>query len=124
MRDELGKEYEEWFNYAKKDLEVAKYTIKGGYIETGAFFLQQSAEKALKAVLIKEQKRLAKVHDLVILSKEVNAPENIKDYCNELNPAYMFSRYPDAEGKLDITNNINNIIKFTEEILEWARKRL
>lgn len=120
----MKKEYEEWIGYAEKDLEVAKHSISGGYIEGGAFFLQQAAEKALKAVLIKEQKKLIKTHDLVELAKLVNAPKEIENFCNELYPAYMFTRYPDVQSKLDIINNIENTIKLAEKILEWTRKRL
>ncbi|MEN7981909.1 MAG: HEPN domain-containing protein [Nanoarchaeota archaeon] len=118
------KEYKEWIEYAEKDLEGAKHSISGGYLEIGAFLLQQSAEKALKAVLIKEQKKLVKTHNLLNLSKDINAPENIQNFCNELNPAYMFSRYPDTEGKLNLKEDINNLIKHAEEILEWVKKKL
>jgi HEPN domain-containing protein len=120
----IKKEYQEWLEFAKKDLESAKYNIDGDYLEVGSFLLQQSAEKALKAVLIKEQKILIKIHDLLNLAKLVKAPEEIKNFCNELNPAYMFSRYPDIGEKLDLKNNINNLIKCAEKILAWVEKRL
>lgn len=118
------KEYKEWLEQAKKDLAGAEYNIKGNYPEIGAFLLQQSAEKALKAVLIKEQKKLVKTHDLVNISKLIEVPEEIKNCCNELNPAYMFSRYPDVEGKMNLKDEIKNLIKCAESILEWAEKRL
>ncbi len=118
------KEYEEWLEYAEKDLEGAKHSISGGYLEIGAFLLQQSAEKALKAVLIKEQKKLVKTHDLVKLSELIGTPKEIQNFCNELNPAYMFNRYPDADGKLNLKNDIKNLIKWVEEILKWVKKKL
>ena len=40
----------EWIDKAKRDLEVARYNFKGNLLEVAAFYSQQAAEKALKAV--------------------------------------------------------------------------
>src|SRR3990167_5754487 len=86
-------EYKEWFSQALRDFDTAKYNIEGARFESGAFFLQQSAEKALKSVYIKKFKTLLKTHDLVLLAKKLHAPEKIIGYCRDLNPAYSYTRY-------------------------------
>jgi len=73
---------------SEKDLNTAKFNINSGEIEASAFFLQQSAEKALKALLIKRTKKLIRTHDLVILSKKLNAPEKIIKHCEKLTTLY------------------------------------
>src|SRR3989344_9350293 len=85
-----------WLKQAEKDLDTAKYNIDGERTDAGLFFLQQSAEKALKAVYIKKFKDLLKTHDLVLLSKKVNAPKNISDKCKKLTLVYQYTRYPDV----------------------------
>ena len=116
--------YKEWFLQAEKDLDTAKYNIKGFKTEAGVFFLQQSAEKALKALYIKKFDSLFKTHDLILLAKRLNAPKKITDYCNELNPAYSYTRYPDVPNLENLKLMSSNLIKFAEEILEWVKKSL
>lgn len=59
-----------------------------------AFYSQQSAEKILKAICIKQFNELIKVHDLVFLAKKVDAPQNIVENCKILSKVYIQSRYP------------------------------
>jgi len=39
-----------WFSKAERDLDSARYNMKGGKHEVAAFLSQQAAEKALKAL--------------------------------------------------------------------------
>ena len=113
-----------WFKKSKQDFDTAKYNLKGKKTDAGLFFLQQSAEKALKAVYIEKFKSLIKVHDLVLLAKKVEAPEKIIGFCREITPAYQYTRYPDAEINLEIEQKANKFVDYVEEILEWAKKRI
>lgn len=115
---------EKWLEQAIKDLDTAKYNLKGGKKEAGVFFLQQSAEKALKAVYIKKFKKLYKIHDLVLLSKRINAPKEILEYCKYLNPAYQYTRYPDVSPVDNLEELSNKFVNYAEEILKWARKNI
>ena len=117
-------EIKKWLEQAEKDFETAKYNLEGDKIEAGMFFLQQSVEKALKAVHIKKNKKLIKIHDLVLLAKKINASKKIIDYCKELNPAYLYTRYPDIPKIDNLENKISEFIKYTKEILEWTKKNI
>jgi len=117
-------EYKEWIAYAEKDLKTAEYNLKGDEIGAGAFFLQQSAEKALKAILIKKTKKLMKTHDLVVLARKINAPERIIENCKKLTNVYLETRYPDKNSEEDIKEEIKNLENSAKEILKWTKKIL
>ena len=117
-------EYKEWILQSEKELDVAKYNLNGGKMESGIFFLQQSAEKALKSLYIKKFKSLLRTHDLVILASKLNAPKQIIEYCKELTPAYSYTRYPDIPKVEDLELKISDLIKFAEEILRWVKKNI
>jgi len=44
--------YKDWLDQAKKDLEATNSSLKSGHFEWCCFQAQQSAEKALKALLL------------------------------------------------------------------------
>ncbi len=117
------KEYEIWIKKSEQDLDTAKYNLSGEKIDAGLFFLQQSAEKALKAIYIKKFKELLKIHDLVIISRKLNAPPEIINFCKKLTPLYQFTRYPDV-SETNKVENINEFIFYSEEVLKWAKKKL
>ncbi len=118
-------DYEIWIKKAGQDIKTAKYNIKGKEIEAGAFFLQQSAEKALKAVYIKRFKKLIKTHDLVRLAKEIGAPDKIVNGCKKLTLIYQYTRYPDVSPDTGFSKEeINDFIKSTEELLKWTKGSL
>ena len=117
-------EVESWFAKAITDFETAKYNIKGGKYDAGIFFLQQSAEKALKALYIKKYKKLVKTHDLLLLSKKTDAPKEIMTYCKELNPAYQFTRYPDVIDMENLDELSDKFISNVKEILKWSKKKI
>ncbi len=46
--------YQDWMRQAQRDLEHAKRSLKGGDYEWACFAAQQSAEKGVKALFLKE----------------------------------------------------------------------
>lgn len=117
-------EFDIWFKKAEQELDTAKYNIKGDKLPAGFFFLQQSAEKALKALYIKKFGKLVKTHDLVLLAKDLKAPKNIEEFCMLLTPAYNYTRYPDIIVAVNLKSKAETFIKSTEEILEWIKKNI
>jgi len=117
-------EFNIWFKKAEEDLDTAKYNIKGDKLSPGFFFLQQSAEKALKAFYIKKFGKLIKTHDLVLLAKDLKVPKNIEEFCMLLTPAYNYTRYPDIIAIVDFKSKAESFIKSTEEILQWVKKNI
>ena len=92
----MGNEHAEWIAKAERDFDTAKYNIEGKKFEGGLFFLQQSAEKALKALYIKKFRKLFKTHNLVVLARALKADKRILTICEQLSPAYQYTRYPDV----------------------------
>jgi len=117
-------EVKKWFSKANEDFDTAKYNLKGRRFNAALFFLQQSAEKALKAFYIKKFKDSIKTHDLIILAKKLDAPDEIIKYCKELNPAYIYTRYPDVIPLENPSAKANYFIKHTNRILKWVKENL
>jgi HEPN domain-containing protein len=111
-----------WFEYANRDFSTANYLIEGNRIDEGLFFLQQSIEKALKALLIKNKKELVKTHDLIFLGKSICLPKELLNYCKEISLFYNSNRYPDIENMKTDADELDNYINNTREILEWVEK--
>lgn len=117
-------EYKEWLKKAEQDFDTAKYNINGGKLEAGLFFLQQTAEKSLKALYIKKFNELLKTHDLFILSKKLNIPQRLQEFCKKLSPAYQYTRYPDVSEKTNLEERAKEFLNYAEEILQWTKKNL
>ena len=60
----MKEEVKRWLDKAKEDLEKAEVLLKSEHYDGAAFFSQQSAEKALKAIIIKRTNNFPKIHDL------------------------------------------------------------
>lgn len=120
--NEDGEEFERWFELAEYDLNAAKYNFDGGMFPVAIFLCQQSAEKGLKALMIRMGKDLIKTHDLVRLGREVEAPEEFFNNFIELFNSYTGSRYIPLEDFKK--SEVDNFIKFVEEVLLWIRKKI
>ncbi|MEK6874727.1 MAG: HEPN domain-containing protein [Nanoarchaeota archaeon] len=116
-------ESKEWLFQAKQDYNTAEYLIQGNKLQACAFYSQQRAEKALKAVQIELLKRFDRTHDLVLLSSSVNAPQHIIEACSQLSPQYVATRYPDTK-KVHTLPDVNKLLQHSREVLEWASKTL
>lgn len=120
----MKEEVKNWIEQSKKDLDTAKYNFNGKKYEFAAFLCQQSVEKALKALSIKKTGEFKKIHDLILLGKGINLPENLLNYCKEITPAYTYSRYPDVVPIKDLKNTAKKLIEYSGEILKWVRSQL
>ena len=92
----------EWLNRAKSNLALAKNRIPDAYLEDLCFEAQQSAEKAIKAVLIRRDVEFPYVHDLAQLLSLVDeggdlVPAEIRKAA-ELTPFAVITRYPGTAG--------------------------
>ena len=88
-----NKIYTEWFEFAKRDLESAKFLMNmhPRPIEIICYYhCEQSAEKYLKGYLIKSGNKIERTHDLVLLNNKCKAIDKsfeiIEDECIELVP--------------------------------------
>ena len=122
----MSEEEANWWKQAARDFKVAKDLFKAKDYTHCSFFCQQSVEKALKALLLKKERKLIKTHDLKFLGEMLNVSNDILEKCKKLSPVYLETRYPDANGKWrEYSKQESEIdLKTTEEILAWIKKML
>lgn len=120
----MKEEIKNWWKKAQEDLDAAEFNFKGGKFEIAAFLCQQSVEKAFKALLLKKTKTIRKIHDLVELGKNINAPEKIINGVKELTFAYIYSRYPDVKQELNLKEKAYEFLNVAKEALKWIEKKL
>jgi len=115
-----------WLKQAEADLKTARNSLKSKDYYASAFWCQQSTEKCLKAVIIKKDRILVKIHDLVILGRKAGIPEDLLLKCEKLSKVYIESRYGmlDSEipAKKFTMKNVSDFLKISKEVLKWAKK--
>ena len=121
----VKEDYEIWFKRAESNLALAKAEkIKGVVYEDLCFEAQQSAEKALKALLINFEDVFPKVHSFNILlerlQKYVAIPKRIKKVL-ELSDYAVQTRYPGDYYPVKLAE-YKKAIRITEEVLIWVKK--
>lgn len=129
----MRKEAKWWIEQAKRELESAKknFDIKEWYIV--AFYSQQAAEAAIKALHHEILRELPVVsHNLIDLltplEKKVKIPSEVYTKSRYLNPHFLASRYPDVTRGTPYKNYDEEIanfcIKSAEVIINWAIRTL
>jgi HEPN domain-containing protein len=113
----------DWLNTAESDLVNSQKFFNLSVFDWCLLASQQAAEKALKAVCIVNGKGLQKMHDLSVLSKKVNAPDEIIKKASFLNPFYTTARYPDKQMHLLIENKetASKAIAASKEVVMWCK---
>ena len=112
-----------WLKYAEGDLHLAQWGMQDNnpVYHSICFLCQSSAEKYLKALLLKNNWKLRKTHDLIFLLKEnqriinLNIQELI-DEASILNSFVEETRYP---GDIDLEYFNRNL---AEEAINAAEK--
>ena len=121
-----SKDFMRWVEYAENDYRAAM-KIKDSIASSAAFLFQASVEKYLKAVLVKRQKTVPKIHDIDALLKSVNP--NLLETSREqqaaklLDITFNISRYPDdlLDMGLEETNSVYQSATF---LRAYARAEL
>lgn len=121
-----------WYQQALEDLLTAEQLFKAQRYYAVAFWSQQAAEKALKALLIFSGK-IVRTHDLNeiidIVEKEllINVSE-IRDDANKLTIHYIVSRYPDAANSIPARiysiNDAEDLLRRAKKVIEWVKQNL
>lgn len=117
-------EAERWWRQAEADLKTARLLFEDKEFGPCAFFCQQAAEKALKALLYLKGIKIFG-HSLVGLLGRVTDQgfpepvESVKEAADRLDKHYISSRYPDAfESQIPAEQYT---AKMAEEALQWAQ---
>ncbi|MBS7250087.1 MAG: HEPN domain-containing protein [Candidatus Freyarchaeota archaeon] len=129
MRGEAGR----WLEEAEWDFETAEYLHRSGRFNAACFYAQQSAEKAVKALLysINESPWGHSVRELItrFASATKNNVEHLLPQARELDRHYFPSRYPNAhpsgtphEAYDEVTSK--RALSYAKEILSFAKDRI
>jgi len=94
----MKEETKVWLKYSEENFDSAKILLKSKLFNPCLQNVQQTVEKALKAVLIDNDFKFQKTHDILelrtLLSKK-NIDIDISDEdCDFLNSIYLPSKYP------------------------------
>lgn len=124
----MKNEVKNLWDQARKDLEVAEKIFKIKEYYMTAFLCQQAIEKSLKALMVKEKEKLIKIHDIIILGRKVNLPQELSRECEKISRAYIESRYGDfldsAPYKKFNKTNSSEYLKIAKEVISWAKKNI
>lgn len=119
----------EWLDFAQTDLGVARHlleTYRPQPLEIVCYHCQQTAEKAIKAVVVAHgsQGGMPKLHDLSFLLNQVKnmveIDEKYYDYADELTPYGVAVRYPSELGLEE--RHAKVALEHARELLDWAKK--
>lgn len=92
----------DWLRIAEKDLVRVERSLRDGDAEAAGFFLQQAAEKFLKAFLLRQGWELRRIHDLEALLDDAvphdPSLEQFRAVCEKVTDFYMAQRYPLPTG--------------------------
>lgn len=119
----------DWIAQARRDLENARWELKGEFFEWASFSAQQAAEKAIKAVY-QRLGGLAFGHStrelLIGLREKINPPEALLEKAAFLDRLYIPSRYPNgwpSGSPMDYINkeDAERAISYSRTILEFCQ---
>jgi HEPN domain-containing protein len=122
----------DWLKQAERDLGFAETGAATGYHEGAAFYAQQAAEKAVKALIqslhggvrghsIKEMLRQ--------LPKSIGVAAGLINAAQELDKVYVTSRNPNgftSGAPADYFNakSSGELLGYARAILDWCRSRI
>ena len=100
----LRREAKRWLSQARDDLDASRYLLEAGKHAQAAFFAQQAAEKAMKAVWIARDLD-PWGHSVARLIRDLPEPERARfedllEAGYALDKLYIPTRYPDALADL------------------------
>ncbi len=119
----------DWMEQAERDLENARYELKGGFNEWACFLSQQAAEKAVNA-LFQKLGGEAFGHSvsglMERLPQKVRPRRALMNAARELDKAYIPTRYPNAhpEGppfKAYTPTDARRLIGLASKIVEYCK---
>lgn len=119
----MKKESESWLKKSDHDFDTAIYNLQGKRLDAAAFYCQQAVEKALKALYIQEYRELVRTHDLVFMGKKLKIPEDLLKICDEVNPFYVETRYPDVYEEYT-ERDVSEAVMKAKRVIEWVKERI
>ena len=122
----------DWLKQADRDLDAAENSAAAGFHEWAAFGAQQSAEKAVKA-LVQSMHGSERGHSITgileQLSASVEIPDPILDAARDLDQVYITARYPNgfaagAPADYFSEKTSQRLLSHARAILEFCRGKI
>jgi HEPN domain-containing protein len=117
----------EWLNRAHSNLALASAQGQGIYLEDLCFNAQQAAEKAIKALLIKQGVEFPYIHDIAeLLTLVESAGQQIPDPIRQaarLTRFAVFTRYPGLAPLIG-REEYEEAVALAERVIRWVEERL
>ncbi|MEW5938701.1 MAG: HEPN domain-containing protein [Chloroflexota bacterium] len=126
---DVEKEIAYWRDLARKDIQFAGRLIDRQEEELlyCFFFLHLTLEKAIKAHVVKQTKKLPpKIHNLLVLAElgRVNLSDEQIDFCGRINLYNIEGRNPNLSLPALTLQKAKDYFTQTKELLEWLIERL
>lgn len=125
----MQKETKLWIQYSEDNLESSKVLLQSELLNPCLHNVQQSVEKALKAILIEKKINFKKTHNILelkfLLENSKVQIELSYDECDFLDSIYLPTKYPIASALPNFNPDVNickNSIKLAERILSETKK--
>jgi HEPN domain-containing protein len=132
MKRQKVKDALRWVVQSEKDLDAAKYNYDGKLFNIACFLAQQSAEKILKAFLIKHGDNTIWGHsvaDLVDDCSHIDSNfEELFRIAGSLDKYYIPTRYPDGlpggiPSNAYIDEDARMALKMAEEVISFVKSK-
>jgi HEPN domain-containing protein len=123
---------QDWLKQAERDFKAAEASKLAGYHEWSAFEAQQSAEKAVKA-LVQHHHGASRGHSITALLEQmagsISVPGAVLNAARELDQVYVTSRYPNgfaAGSPVDYFTDATSerLLNHAQTILEFCRNSI
>jgi len=118
----------DWMRVAEKDWRRMRQALDVGDAEEAGFWLQQAAEKFLKAYLLSKGWTLRRVHDLeVLLNEAMGHQGDLGRYrlaCQKISGYYLTERYPLMDGPSLTVEDVLGSRQDIEPLIEYIRREL
>jgi HEPN domain-containing protein len=117
----------EWLNRARSDLELARAWKPDIYLEDLCFHTQQAVEKAIKALMIRNNVVFPYVHDIATLltildQRGIAVPESIRE-AERLTRFAVLARYPSIAPPVD-EEEYSEALRIAETVIHWVEEQL
>jgi len=119
----------EWLNKAWHHLSSGKLLYEADhYTDVIAIDLHYAVEVTLKAFLVYENKKIIKTHDLLkihaYLVERLSFDPDELDLMDKISTYHLSGSYPPKDRKMPSREELEEVLKFAEVLLERACKML
>lgn len=132
LRDAGVDRSSDWLRQAERDLQAAENSATAGYHEWAAFGAQQSAEKAVKA-LVQSLHGSERGHSITALLEHlrdsIEVPEPVVEAGRDLDQVYVTARYPSslaagAPADYFSEKTSQRLLSHARTVLEFCRSKI